>query len=327
MWQQLKGDAKMKRCVLLLGVVIALVALETSASAQAIIPGVPRIDWYGGCSPTAAGMILEYWASHPYWSGLITTSINDAIGSSIGSQGVNSYEHDYWTGSGLTDPGPLGSNDPASDPDPYLLGPPSSVHLPGNPEQWDAHQDNSIADFMHTSRSLEGYADGDTSRKRIASGVMAYANNQGYDAASWLANVAQYDPPGDPAPLTWEAYKAEIDQGYPVLISVRNFYERDPETDSPIIQGHSVVGYGYQDDMFQVRYFIGPESGDPNDADETDLDQWVNATVGGMAVMDTWPTGTSGSSWLDWDGTSEVFPQFTDIYGVSYPPSPPPPPD
>lgn len=299
----------MKRCVLLLGVVIALVALETSAwSAEKIISGVPRINWYGGCSPTASGMILEYWDSHPsgYWSGLITTpSINDAIG----SQGVYSYEYDYWTGFGLTNPGL--NNDPASDPDPYLPGAPP----PGDVLGWPPHPDNSIADFLGTSRSNDGLADGDTRRSNIAPGVMAYANNnQGYYAASWLANVERYDPPGGAAPLTWETYKAEIDQNRPVLISVRNFHELDPQKNSPIIYGHSVVGYGYRDAMFEVKYFEGPPPG--GQVNESDPTQWTTAVVGGFAVMDTWAVGDSGSSWLDSNGTP--MPPVIDGNGVEW---------
>jgi hypothetical protein len=260
-------------------------------------------------------MILQYWASHTsgYWSDLITTSIH-AIGSP-------EYEYDYWTGVGLTNPGM--DNDPASDPDPYLPGYPPNPADPG----WIPHGDNSIADFLHTSRSDEELADGDTRRSNIASGVMGYANwddpntntvNEGYYAASWLANVEQYDPPGDPAPFSWDAYKAEIDENRPVLISVRNFHELDPHTGSPVIYGHSVVGYGYKDDMFQVRYFIGPSPG--GQVEEDDPAQWETATVGGMAVMDTWLAGASGSSW--WDGTSAIPPKFTDINGVPVDPPP-----
>jgi hypothetical protein len=77
--------------------------------------------------------------------------------------------------------------------------------------------------------------------------------------------------------------------------------------------GHTVVGYGYRDAMFNVKV---PTAGDAQ----------VDMTVGGFAVMDTWANGTGQSEWVDWnwnvmpsvlEGDVEWWP-FVPILGASW---------
>lgn len=169
---------------------------------------------------------------------------------------------------------------------------------------WVGHDPDCIADFMHTVGGGT-YSDG------IRSGLEAYcewdhpgtAINESYQATATL-----HDGPYWGGTLGYDDFKAEIDADRPVLIDVLCYH---PSYGDWI--GHSIVGYGYQDDMFQVKV---PAPGDVR----------YDLTVGGMAVMDTWSNGTAGSQWSDWnggivnpiiDGGVEWWP-FIDFLGSSY---------
>ena len=67
---------------------------STSSSSKSI-RGVPKYKWYYGCSPTASGMVLGYWASHGY-SYLVTGY--DLVRELASAMGTD------WPGSGATWP-------------------------------------------------------------------------------------------------------------------------------------------------------------------------------------------------------------------------------
>ncbi len=231
------------------------------------LSGTPEYEWYHGCSPTSGGMMIGYWDGHPSgkWSDLVEGDVstqgnlsdpNDIVNSMIASP---EHINDYW---GTPDPNPGG------------------------------HADNSIADFMHTSRSGEGLGDGGTWSDMIPVGLKDYAywddpttaTVEAYYSDSWLDYVGYLG-----GTFNWDAYKAEINAGNPMIIDLITYA-------GSVWIGHSVVGYGYQDDMFTLRVPTGSTT-------------TADVTVGGFAVMDTWVDGSSPfSTWYD--------PSFNIVYPV-----------
>jgi len=222
-------------------VIVALVALAASAAATEIVTispdqrltmrgasnllsGVPQYDWNYGCSPTAGGMLVGYYDSHPSgnWSNLVDGDISTY--NALASSTIASPEHitDYW-----------------GTPDPYIGA-------------WTPHADNCIADFMHTSRSAEGRSDGGTDYADIPIGLKDFTEwdnpgtvvNEAYYADAWNEDVGWWGTPGDD--FTYADFKAEIDAGRPMLFGLMTGYDFN-------WYGHSVAAYGYQDDMFQIK--------------------------------------------------------------------------
>lgn len=231
------------------------------------ISGVPQYSWYHGCSPTSGGMLFGYWDSHASgnWSNLVDGDVS--TWNATAQNMVASPEHiaDYW---GTPDPNP------------------------GN------HNDNCIADFMHTSRSGEGLGDGGTWSSNTPTGLRDYALwddpataiNESYNCDSWLDDVSYYS-----GTFGWDAYKNEIDAGNPMLLDLIEWHGGSDW------YGHSVVGYGYQENMFDIRIYDGA---------------WQNITVGGFAIWDTWNTTSSQSSWMDWNSGTVL--SVTDTNGVEW---------
>ncbi len=136
------------------------------------------------------------------------------------------------------------------------------------------HPSDCIADFMQTDAA--GYTDW----ADIGPGLEQYIEWDNPDTPvneSHEATVTTYQAFGG---LSWELFKGQIDAGRPVLMNLYAYVEGE-------FLGHSVVGYGYQDDMFEISLLDGAGQ--------------VNLTVGGFTVQDTWGEGTSGSSWWGWD--------------------------
>jgi len=154
------------------------------------------------------------------------------------------------------------------------------------------HAANSIADFMKTS--LDGYTD----YPDIPKGLRQYIRwddpntpiNESYKTTVKLHSLAWLG--GD---LTWDLFKEEIDADRPVLLNVMAFRAGNS-------YGHTVVGYGYQDALFQIAV------GDAEDP--------IYVTVGGFAVRDTWDPNLQAHSWYGWD-LSPVN-AITDAQGVEW---------
>jgi hypothetical protein len=154
------------------------------------------------------------------------------------------------------------------------------------------HSANSIADFMQTDLA------GNTDYAKIGTGLEHYIewnspNNptkEGYDATVVTHNLNLLG--GD---LSWDLFKEEIDAQRPLLLNLIVYSGGD-------ILGHTVVGYGYQDDMFHVAVIRDG--------------QQVNLTLGGFAVRDTWSAGIAQSNWYGWD-LSRVDP-IVDTSGVEW---------
>jgi hypothetical protein len=253
---------------------------ECSATA---LSGVPEYSWWYGCSPTSGGMMVGYWDGRPGGYGNLfygdssteNADTRDMIASAahITAGSENGYAYGDWH----------------------------------NSASYPSHESNPdcVADFMKT-------VDGGTSYLDIPVGLEAYCEwddpstpvNESHEATAQVEDVAYWGTPGQA--FDYGDLKAEIDSDRPVIVDLMT-YLSDLNW-----HGHSVVAYGYNDDMFQIKV--------PSPTGEVDV------TVGGIAVMDTWLNGTNQSDWYDWsynivypvfDGGHEWWP-FVEFQGSSY---------
>ena len=245
---------------------------------------VPEYVWWYGCSPTSGGMVIGYWDGRPGFGDL--------------------YDGDasVWSGDGNT-----GTRSMVA----------STAHITAGAENgmtygdwqnslsYPNHEDNPdcIADFMHTQN-------GGSFSYDIAAGLEAYAAwdnpataaNESYPAVADVIDVPFWGGTFDYPDL-----QTEVDAGRPVLLNMMTYA-------NSAWRGHTVVAYGYQDDMFDINV---PLPGGTS----------ANLTVPGFAVMDTWANGIGQSNWLDWGGSTvnpvidgngvEWWP-FIDLKGSSY---------
>ncbi len=199
--------------------------ITTSSKSQIIIPEVPAYLWQHGCGPTAVGMVVGYYDGH----GLPDLVIGDA---STQTSEVNAMI--------------------ATDHDNPLCGGPYSDHyqdyscpidydyvIPDRSETGDAHSDNCVADFHLTSRSSIGMMYGWSFWEDAPAAFVDYCNyaNPNY-------NVEAHNIPF--SEFTWEDYKSEIDNDFPVTLLVDS--DADGTTD------HFVTGIGY--DESTMKYGI-----------------------------------------------------------------------
>jgi hypothetical protein len=202
--------------------------------APVLLGSTGTYDWWYGCSPTAAGMMIGYYDRNGYagsdYSNLVPGGVAEA--NSFGNPGalVNStiaspgHIADFYTG------GYLASGD-------------------DNPQSQTWHTFDSLADFMGSSQDSVGNSNGSTifvywtngapftAADAVANGfkdldgmygIGEYLNYRGYDYDS-LYTQGIYST-SRPLGFTYAQYMAEIDAGRPVMIQ---------------IEGHSMLGYGY----------------------------------------------------------------------------------
>ena len=199
------------------------------------IDGVPTYTWWYGCSPTAGGMMVGFWDGQPGYGNL--------------------YDGDasVWSGDGASGTRSMVASTAhitAGSENAYTYGDwHNSTSYPNHVANPDC-----IADFMKT-------VDGGSYSSNIASGLEAYvewdnpstAVNESYSATATLNNGNYYG-----GTWTYNGFKAEIDASRPVLLDIVTYAGT-----SLGWVGHSVVGFGYQDNMFQVR--IPVAGGNPVD--------------------------------------------------------------
>jgi len=208
-----------------------------------VLSGAPDYDWWYGCSPTSAGMMMGYYDINGYnglcYDNLVPGGVaelsNYGNPSAIANSAIASNGHiaDFWVGYGQS------GNDP-------------------NPTTTRAF--DCLADFMGTSQDSAGNSDGGTtfwfindgSRTDAAAilgagygdrsgsvGLWEYLTYSGYGDGA-LADQMIYNQYIDTLGLTygfsWEDYMAEIDAGRGVMIHV---------------DGHSMFGYGYDETTAQ----------------------------------------------------------------------------
>lgn len=171
------------RTILWLAGMAAVLAPSPALGAVKTISDVPNYTWYGGCGPTAAGMIIGFWDDHGL-ENLITAgdgtnswaTNQNAVKAMIASDG---YLNDWY-------------------PDPDRLEPPAY------------HADDSVADFMQASRGA-GIEPGWSKATKQDNGMTGYAAYRGYTETrgAWI----WYD-------YLWESFVEEIDAGRPMELYV-----------------------------------------------------------------------------------------------------------
>ncbi len=229
-------------------------------------------DWWYGCSPTSAGMMMAYYDRNGY-AGVSYANLvpgGQAEGSSYGGGGgldfdgdvtpdllcnkaIASSNHiaDFWTGYGNSGDDPLASGRT-------------------RPDDFDC-----LADFMGTSQDSCGTSDGGsrifwnidgtpwTEADAVAEGVEdedltygigEYVRYCGYEVKTLYTQVI-HAKGCFPNGFDVSQYRAEIDAGRPVLVH---------------IAGHSMYGYGYDDTETDKLYVY--DTWDDNDGAGTNTD-------------------------------------------------------
>ena len=188
----------------------AVPAGAAADATQQVIADVPKYLWHHGCGPTAAGMVLGYWDMHGYPnlidgnSSTQTSAVNQAIAS---TQHYNDYSKpiDDWNTGVLADKSSLGG----------------------------AHKNNSIADWMRTSWSIDGMCYGWAYASNMDDAIDSYADWKGYSNFTATNEIW-----GD---FTWEDFKTEIDAGRPMVFLV--------DTDANGSTDHFIPAIGYDDSL------------------------------------------------------------------------------
>ncbi len=242
----------------------------------------PDYEWWYGCSPTAAGMIMGYYDVNGY-KGLRYDNLVPG-----GTAALNTYN---------------------SSPDNGLVTSvmASSGHITdfykngysGYGDDSRSHGFNSLADFMGTSQDSAGNRNGFTtfyywsngsrftkdqaftngvSNKDGMYGIWEYLNYVGYDVAQIYTQLIQTARLRNG--FTFDDYKAEIDAGRVVMIQ---------------LDGHSMLGYGYSSTGNSIYIRDTWEAGDHTM-------EW-GGTYGGMPLLAvTVVELTGGSSSTNGDG-------------------------
>jgi hypothetical protein len=197
------------------------------------LPNTCDYEWWYGCSPTSAGMMMGHYDRNGYgglyYTGLVPGGVAEPetyVGPPTGAAALannviasSGHIADYW---GM--------------PDPLAVG----------------HSNDSLADFMGTSQDLYGMNDGWTGFTYWVNGnrffeaqsgagegmygVGQYVEYAGYDAAVLYNQLIPGGAPvigpypHNPTGFTYSDFVTEIDAGRPVMIQV---------------EGHSMYGYGY----------------------------------------------------------------------------------
>lgn len=220
----------------------AYAAWDTTYVDGSFSDGDHWVEWYFGCSPTAGGVVMDYWDTRGY-SGLIQGRVEDNIAS---------LDHiaTWYTSNAsiLSDPYTL-RNDAATEGDMT------------DPVYVTNYVNNSIADFMGTSHGDYAsthwnslFAPNASSEQKfneegipnVASGLSDYAAYRGYDS------YAEYIPYTSDL---WDQFTAEIDAGRPVILYV------DSGLDG--IADHATPAFAYRvDGADKEVYFYSLFSGD-----------------------------------------------------------------
>lgn len=199
---------------------------------ETLISEVPAYIWRHGCSPTSTAMILGYWDIMVY-ENLIDgdastqTEVIDQIiasgGDASGSYPPGQEQHyeDYSL--------PKDSYGGDLLQDDYI----TAGRTP--------HVDNSLADFMGTSRSTSWLFYGWTWVSEMKAGFdnfLSFHTNEHQGTSSVYLEFG--------AGLTWSVFTSEIDNGCPMIFIV--------DTIGNNSEDHAVAAIGYRDDMGYQEY-------------------------------------------------------------------------
>lgn len=211
---------------------------------EVLLSNVPGYDWWHGCSPTAAGMLIGYYDNtldSEFVGGIgDTTDANDQANNADINEMIASSGDGVYVGNG----------------DVTTAGTPGTGHIPDyalydgyndysdtvpyddlstiNPAS--AHADDCLADFMLTSRSAEGLTMGGSWQTNIGTGIenyVEYLYTSGNMTTEYTATVEDQTW----GIFTWATLVGEITAGRPVMLLV------DVGGTGSI--NHSVLAVGY----------------------------------------------------------------------------------
>ena len=174
--------------------------------------GVPAFLWYRGCGPTVVAMVLAYWDLH---------GMDDLF---PGSATYQSYEVNKYI---------------ASEEHYQEYSEPLDVATETVQEDYSElatemrHLDNSIADFMHTSWSIDNMRYGWSLSNMVTPALNNYTR---YRNSSYHASVQSYHIYD--GTLRWDVLTREIDSGRPLIFLV--------DTDGDAMTDHFVTVVGYR---------------------------------------------------------------------------------
>jgi hypothetical protein len=215
-----------------------------------LLAAVPAYEWWFGCAPTAAGMLVGYYDSFDAYQNLIAgdafsqtdnPAIDQAIASSGDGQYIDGTTEVVPATPGTGHIGDYALYDSYNDEDDAVPYPDLSDPAVQAATTTMPHADNSLADFMETSWSINGSTFGGTAPGSIGEGVEEYFDSVGYaDVVDW-----EYAVWGDG--LTWDIYRESLMDGRPVLMGV------DSNADG--YSDHAIIGIGYNDLTYQYAAY------------------------------------------------------------------------
>lgn len=235
-----------------------------------VISEVPGYLWRHGCGPTSIGMVIGYYDTHGY-SNLIpgdaatqTGDVNQAIASQNNVSSPRHYE-DYAL--------------------PMDSGTPNILEDKSEPPTGDEHKDDCMADFMHTSWSVDNNRYGWSWSNMIGPAFTDYVN---LVASEYLPSYENYYPS---KPITWSVLTTQIGATKPMVFLV--------DTDGDGYTDHFVTVVGFRDTLGYQEYAC--------------LDTWSPATE---IRWERFRPLKNGDPWGVWGGTS---------FALSAPPETPTP--
>lgn len=210
-----------------------------------ILSGVPAFNWCYGCSATSGAMLAGYYDRLNYGhiyigptNGGVMPLNNSAWGygecplsaTHQGYDGLQTAGHvnRFWTGYSNSGDDPYGTSDPTGT---YGF---CTTDYMGTNQDWWSNSDGSTTFYYYTDGSpIYDYTqcESSTPRKRDGThGLKLFFQSRGYSVTSNF-NQRIYGYNGNTNGFTYDSYKAQIDQGRPVLIHV---------------VGHTMLGIGYE---------------------------------------------------------------------------------
>lgn len=229
---------------------------------SAVTLPVPAYMWRHGCGPTALAMVVGYYDMN---------GLDDLIPGPASSQ-TDAVDQAIASGGSASSPFPPGSErhyeDYARPEDSYPDMVVDDYISSGRPP----HADDSIADYMHTSKSTHGNYYGWSWSNHVGPAFVSYVQQQNATYVPHFQNYFAYDNT-----LTWAVLTSEIDAGRPMVFLV--------DTDGNGGTDHFVTVVGYRTSP-TLQYGAW-------DTWSTDAIRWENFAYIG-----------SGVPWGVWGGTA-----------------------
>jgi len=240
-----------------------------------VLEGVPSYEWWYGCVPTAAGMLVGYYDGLGY-DDLIegdASTQTDEVNEAIASSGDGIYECTRYGHQAILVEGTPGTGhipdyalydgyDDFGEDDPYPDL--SEVSLPGV----EPHEDDCIADFLLTSRSSVGLTMGGTYTGLYGTRLADYFQYKGYEATASYSVLGVF---------TWNSFVEEINAGRPLVFSV--------DSDGDGRSDHGITAIGYDSVNMQYAFYDTWAVDDP----ATSVDEAIRwADFHGLAAGAPW---------------------------------------